>query len=134
MIRRLIILLLIVGCEDEPEGACVFLVGVDSITFAISFSDTLVSINELFHFKCEDNYIEDNCCSAGIYPNAGRPICDEQEELSEDPYCINSNLKVCNESLLINSNGGYLDSLNPNPTYWINNESCSQYCQEADCD
>ena len=114
MIRRLIILLLIVGCEDEPKGACVFLVGVDSLT-GLTFSDD-INIGELWDFQCEDNYIEEDCCNTGIHPNSSNET------------------KMCNESWLLNTNADYPDSLTPNPTYWINNESCSQYCQEADCD
>ena len=110
MIRRLIILLLIVGCEEEPEGACVFLVGVDSISFQIS-------MEEPFHFKCEDNYIEEDCCMKGIHPNSSNEI-----KTCKGSF-IDSNIQI-----------GVMDSLNLYPTYWINNESCSQYCQEADCD
>ena len=146
MIRRLIILLLIVGCEDEeePKGLCILLKGTGDTLTAMSFLDSTFNLDSLFQFECKDGYTINDCCSSGIYTDASKRICSEEEENynSEDsltfyPNCISRGLKICNESILLfggNPNtsttitGFSLDGLNPE--YWIENKSCSQYYQE----
>ena len=130
------------GCEDEeePKGLCILLKGTgDTLT-----ANTTLPLDSLFQFECKDGYTINDCCSSGIYTDASKPICSEEEENYnlEDTlvfnYCISRGLKICNESILFFGNPNFsttagfsLDGLNPE--YWINNESCSQYCQEADC-
>ena len=136
MIRRLIILLLIVGCEDEeePKGLCTFFKGTGDTLTAMSFLDSTFNLDSLFQFECKDEYTINDCCSSGVYRDTSIQIWSEEEE----SYNINRRLKICNESILFFGNPNFsttagfsLDGLNPE--YWINNESCSQYCQEADC-
>ena len=78
MIRRLIILLLIVGCAEEKEeesmGLCYFLTQLDNMT--------LVSISngeDPFHMECKDSYTQSECCedirAEGICPEAYNFIC-----------------------------------------------------------
>ena len=141
MIRRLIILLLIVGCEDEeePTGLCTFFKGTGDTLTAMSFIDSTFNLDSLFQFECKDGYTINDCCSSGIYTDTSKPICSEEEEnynledtLTTIPYCISRGLKICNESILFFGNPNFsttagfsLDSLNPE--YWIENKSCSQY-------
>ena len=143
MIHRLIILLLIVGCEDEeePTGLCTFFKGTGDTLTAMSFIDSTFNLDSLFQFECKDGYTMNDCCSSGIYTDASKPICSEEEENYnlEDTlvfnYCISRGLKICNESILFFGNlnfsttaGFSLDGLNPE--YWIENKSCSEYYQE----
>ena len=76
MIRRLIILLLIVGCKDEeePMGLCYFLTQLDNMT-AESFSNG----EDPFHWECKNSYTKSECCeditAEGICPAAYNFIC-----------------------------------------------------------
>ena len=144
MIRRLIILLLIVGCEDEeePKGLCILLKGTGDTLTAMSFLDSTFNLDSLFQFACKDGYTINDCCSSGTYTtDTSIPICSEEEENYnlEDTlvfnYCISRGLKICNESILFFGNPNFsttagfsLDGLNPE--YWIENKSCSPYYQE----
>ena len=133
MIRRLIILLLIVGCEDEeePKGLCILLKGTGDTLTAMSFIDSTFNLDSLFQFECKDGYTINDCCSSGAFRDTTIQFWSEEEE----SYNINRRLKICNESILFfgNSNlstteGFSLDGLNPE--YWIENKSCSEYYQE----
>ena len=76
MLRRLIILLLIVGCKDEeePMGLCYFLTQLDNMT-AESFSNG----EDPFHWECKNSYTKSECCeditAEGICPAAHNFIC-----------------------------------------------------------
>ena len=133
MIRRLIILLLIVGCEDEeePKGLCILLKGTGDTLTAMSFLDSTFNLDSLFQFECKDGYTINDCCSSGVFRDKTIQFWSEEEE----SYNINRRLKICNESILFFGNpnlstteGFSLDGLNPE--YWIENKSCSQYYQE----
>ena len=133
MIRRLIILLLIVGCEDEeePKGLCILLKGTGDTLNAMSFLDSTFNLDSLFQFECKDGYTINDCCSSGVFRDKTIQFWSEEEE----SYNINRRLKICNESILFFGNpnlstteGFSLDGLNPE--YWIENKSCSQYYQE----
>ena len=138
MIRRLIILLLIVGCEDEeePTGLCTFFKGTGDTLTAMSFIDSTFNLDSLFQFECKDGYTINDCCSSGVFRDTTIQFWSEEEE----SYNINRRLKICNESILLfgsgNSNvsttttaaGFSLDGLNPE--YWIENKSCSEYYSE----
>ena len=82
MIRRLfkplLILLLIVGCEDEPKGMCMFITELDEsvwnavgLTFSESSSINFDSLFFSIQFKCHNTYTIDECCSAGYYEGNG---------------------------------------------------------------
>ena len=141
MIRRLIILLLIVGCEDaeEPKGLCILLKGTGDTLTAMSLLDSTFNLDSLFQFECKDGYTINDCCSSGIYTtDTSMPTCSEQEENHnlEDTLvfnvgntannCISRGLKICNGSILLFGNPveSSLDGLNPE--YWIENKSCSE--------
>ena len=139
MIRRLIILLLIVGCEDEeePKGLCILLKGTGDTLNAMSFLDSTFNLDSLFQFECKDGYTINDCCSSGIYTDTSKPICSEEEENYnlEDTlvynYCISRGLKICNESILFFGNPNFSDTAGfsldgLNPEYWIENKSCSE--------
>jgi len=74
--KRLIILLLIVGCEDEeePMGLCYFLTQLENMT-AISISNG----EDPFHWECKDSYTQSECCedikAEGICPDAYNFYC-----------------------------------------------------------
>ena len=77
MIRRLIILLLIVGCKDEeePMGLCYFLTQLDNLTASNGFDNYF----ESFHWECKDSYTQSECCedirAEEICPAAYTFIC-----------------------------------------------------------
>jgi len=128
MIRRLIILLLIVGCEneEEPTGLCTFFKGTGDTLTAMSFIDSTFNLDSLFQFECKDGYTINDCCSSGVFRDTTIQFWSEEEE----SYNINRRLKICNESILFFGNPNYsttaagfsLDGLNPE--YWIENEVC----------
>ena len=130
MISRLIILLLIVGCE-EPKGICISYIGQGDVFF--SEIDSLYLITEIndFNIECNNNNTLDECCFMG-YKNK-----------------INSHAKICKGGIsnAIFPPTSFSDTMgiayptvagivtsNISPEFWIENESCSQHCQEADCD
>jgi len=125
MIRRLIILLLIVGCEDEeePTGLCIFYKGFGDTFTAMSFIDSTFNLDSLFQLECKDGYTINDCCSSGAY----KVWYDEEEE------SYNVNRKICNESILFFGNPNYsttaagfaLDGLNPE--IWFANEVCDDF-------
>ena len=76
MIRRLIILLLIVGCKDEeePMGLCYFLTQLDNMTL-----ESISNGEDPFHLECKNSYTKSECCedirAEGICPEAYNLIC-----------------------------------------------------------
>ena len=116
MLRRLIILLLIVGCEDDPEGLCYYAtakIKLDSLAFTevvLPFDTTF------FNMHCEDGTTEKYCCNKGI-----------KELTNIDGSAWSSDTSICIGSLFDFQYYSY-DTLVQYPQLWTNSKNCSQFC------
>ena len=129
MIRRLIILLLIVGCDNEPEGVCIKYIGQGDYIFGES--DTVYTIPIEFtelNVECNDNNTLDECCYIGYFGNDG------------------GNGAACKGGItaIMTGNTSFPDSMLPaypipsgiviskkTPEWWIEGNNCSDYCADT---
>ena len=132
MIRWLIILLLIVGCEEEPkEGICVYFIGQDDTLF--SENDSLYLISELDNLitDCKKNYTLNECCYMGL-------ASYENKYNSDTTFCKGGILDVFISSTQFSDTTGIaypveegIITSGSSPEVWMENHKCLGFCADS---
>jgi len=129
---NVILALFLLSCDKEKSiGACNYLTGLDSLN---ALNITTIPMNEWGEFECVDDITEAECCDGnaidGMCPDNYCFWYDQQPSPTDDVYIPKT---PCSSSIQTDSTAFYYTGP-PIGWTWAKDESCSDYCQENDCE